>query len=538
MTINQPTERQAVWEIIEEHIESGNGDVPQVEQKSFDDKSVGRSVVDYPPWQERGGFNISPIIFNMALNADEFPAWGVDISGRDKELRAFWHTEPTLASAVYGVSIRNAGMSWRIIGADPKKDPPVKTIKAVETILRNSNRGQGWLPFVVPLMVDLYTQDNGGFIEVIRAEDRPDSPVWNLAHLDAQQCLRTGDPDYPVIYTDRLGVERVLKWYQVIPISEFPSPYEQFHGVQYCAVTRALLAAQILRDIAIYKHEKVSGRFSRSVHIVSGISGDEIRDSIAITNQRADNSGQYRYIDPVIATSIDPTQKVDHVQIDLASLPDAFDEEATMKWYIAQLAMAFGVDYQEFAPLPGGNLGAGGQSQILHMKTRGKGPAIMMRLIQDTINYSGILPTNVLFQYDEMDLSARKDEAEARFTRGKDRSLRVKSGEIDMEAAREMAVKDGDLPEHLVDDITVRQEELEQQGMQQETPNEMNSQAENVEGGTASHEERLKMLSDEEREAALRRRSSWGSVDNRHREQVLEIDVEAARQNLIQRLGG
>ena len=200
------------------------------------------------------------------------------------------------------------------------------------------------------------------------------------AGMVVHNCFRTGDPAAPVIYTDRMGGQHVLKWYQVIALSEMPAADEEAYGTQICAVSRVLRAAQILRSIAIYKYEKVSGQFVRTVHFLSGVTEGEIEDGMAWAREQSMNSGARRYSQPVIIPGIDPSNPLSHVQIDLASLPDAFDEDSTFKWYIAQLALGFGVDYQELAPLPGGNLGSSQQSQILHMKTQGKGPALVMSL--------------------------------------------------------------------------------------------------------------------------------------------------------------
>jgi hypothetical protein len=157
---------------------------------------------------------------------------------------------------------------------------------------------------------------------------------------------------------------------------------------------------------------------------------------------------------------VDPTATLSHVHIDLASLPDNFDEDVSFKWYVAQLAVAFGVDYQEIAPLMTGNLGSSQQSEIMHLKTRGKGPALVMNIFENIIN-SGLIPGNVKFRFLEQDVRAETEKAEARFNRGKDRSLRIKSGELDPKAARQLAVLDGDLPEWLANEVDTRAETQE-----------------------------------------------------------------------------
>lgn len=414
-----------------------------------------QTVVDSPDVRERRS-PTGPIVFNIAEQADEFIPWGYNVKGRDQQLRGFWHTEPILASAVYSMTGHMAVLEWEIVGTDPSKPRPVRTINAVKAMLKSADRGWGWQRFVVKLMTDIYTQDNGGFIEIIRSRNRPDSPVLGIAHLDSMRCQRTGDPEVPVIYTDRYGREHKMNYWNIQTIEDMPSPVESMYGVQYSAVTRALRSAQIIRDIALYKKEKVSGSFARAIHLISGVTRQNIEDALALANEQVLNQNLTRYRQPVVIPTIDPTAVLNHVKLELASLPDGFDENTTLQWYVAQLAIAFGVDYQEFAPLPGGALGSSQQSEILHLKSRGKGPAMMISNIEHLMNDNGILPANVMLQFKQEDARADSERANARFLRGKDRALRVSSGELDIQGSRQLAIEDGDLSLAVSDEMEKR----------------------------------------------------------------------------------
>ena len=165
---------------------------------------------------------------------------------------------------------------------------------------------------------DGFTQDNGTFVEMIR-EPTADAgspfkneraPVLGIAHLDSNQCTRTGDPKYPVLYTDRDGDVHKMAWWQVIPFSDYPSAIERMNGVGYCAVTRALRVAQIMRSILIFKDEKISGRQYKQIHFVSGVSRQEIKDEITRGQEEANNSGFIRFILPAVLASLDPEKPV------------------------------------------------------------------------------------------------------------------------------------------------------------------------------------------------------------------------------------
>ena len=435
-------------------------EAPLPQTKKFSNEIEQLTVVDTPRAEENTRPS-APLMFMVSSVADTITPWGTSVKQRDTELREFVISEPILSSALYSTSVRNASFEWEIVPTEPEGPDPKNTRRAVTRLLLNSNRGAGWKNLMLKTCGDLYNMDNGAFWEIIRAEDSPTSPVLNLAHLDSMRCYRTGDPEKPVLYLDRFGRYHYLKWYQVVTIEEFPSPIESMFGVQVCAVSRALRAAQILRDIEVYKLEKISGRWAKSIELVGGISKTEIDDAYKLATADLDNRGLQRYGHHIIIPGIDPTNAISHQTIELASLPDQFNFDEEMKWYVAILAMAFGVDYQEFAPLPSGALGSGQQSEILHMKTRGKGPAMVMGLFEHILNNNSLLPSTVKFQFKVHDSQAEESQANSRFLRGKDRALRIQSGELDPIAARQIAIKDGDLPDYLAAEMDERGVEVD-----------------------------------------------------------------------------
>lgn len=398
---------------------------------------------------------ISHLISWIAHQADGFIAWGQQPKARDRQLRQFLPLENGLISAQSIVAARNAALSWRLTGDGP-------TIEAAHEMINNCNYGGGWEQFTLQVSHDLYSTDSGAFVELIREDPRrEDSPVVSFAHMDSLRCYQTGNPEYPVLYEDIDGRMHRMPWHNVIHLLEMPAPIADrgpLYRLQWCAVTRVLRAAQVLRSISQYKDEKVSGRFMRAIHLISGASDTAIRDAIARANANADSAGQEFYIQPAVVSSVDPNKPLQHEQIDMSSLPEGWDEEKSYRIYIMVLAMGYLTDYQEFAPLPGGNLGTSAQSEILHSKSKGKGPGLFQKLFIRMMNGHGILPKNVLFEYDEPDLEARELEDKNAKTRAEARQIRVESGELDAIAAQQIAFEEGDLPEAVYQDLVKRQE--------------------------------------------------------------------------------
>lgn len=391
------------------------------------------SVVQQPlPTIEGGSFIIS-----FANAYDQFHKWGTSIYSRDQQLRDFWITEPMLCSAMFSTVSKYTAFGWNLEG-------PARAAKQVRTMFHDSEHGKGWNSLNMKFLIDTFSQDNGGFLEMVRKEDDPASPVIQLNHLDSGSCFRTGRWDYPVVYRDSFFRLHKLAWYQVIPFEEFPSPIEIRHDLQYCTVTRMLNAAKILRNIEIYKDEKVSGRYTRAIHLVSGVQTQAVKD--AIQGQQMEAYTQ-QYLQPIIIGSINPTANVSATTIDMASLPDGFDEETTMRWYINQLALAFGADYQDFAPLPGGNLGSAHQAQVLHLKSRGKGPALYMSSLEHIFNFHGVVPRTVNFAFGEQDVALDAEMEELRKLRAETLKILVDGLIYTPQVARQILMDSGDLDE-------------------------------------------------------------------------------------------
>ena len=399
-------------------------------------------VIEQPPQGSipGAGMGVGNLIINVASAADTIVPWGPSPKQRDNQLRGFWPTEPIFASALFTTVAQYTAFPWALIG-------PHRTVRLAQDMLSGVEFGQGWESLMEPFLIDYFTQDNGAFIEVVRTDDSPTAPVISLNHLDANKCERTGRYQTPVIYTDRNGSRHTLKWYNVIAMSEFPSPIEEAFGVGYSALTRVLRSAQIMRDVGIVNHEKASGRFTRQVHLVGGVQTRIIEDAMAQKQAAADAQGFLRYIQPLIVASLDPTSRISKETIDLASIPEEYDEQKSLQTYITILAMAFGGDYQSYAPLPGGGLGTATQAKVLNMKSRGKGPGLFMKHLERIFNFQGILPRTVTFKFGEQDVAAQMEQTELRRSRALEREIRIRSGEITTEVARQLAVDAGDLDE-------------------------------------------------------------------------------------------
>jgi len=423
----------------------------------FPEDALKSTIQKFPDADQAWPGGGSIFTWNIATSADAITPWGRNVAQRDRQLRDFWPTETYLAGTVASTSFRNATLDWEIRGTSQK------VIQSVTDTLNAAIAGDsfGWVNYMLKFSQDLFTQDNGAFIELIRepTEDAASpfknerAPVLGIAHIDANQCTRTGDPEYPVLYTDRNGDVHKIAWYNIIPFSDYPSAIERMNGVGYCAVTRALRVSQIMRSIMIFKDEKISGRQYKQIHFVSGVSRQEIRDELVRGQEEANNSGFIRFILPAVLASLDPEKPVSVASIDLANLPDGFDFDVEMRWYISGLALAFGIDYQELAPLPGGNIGSSSQSMILHRKTSGKGPGVRMRSLTEAFHNYGVLPRGYTMRFNDKDEQEELERQEVRTKAMEEMAIAVNQGIFSPEAAAKDLVRRGILEKEAIEGL-------------------------------------------------------------------------------------
>lgn len=417
-----------------------------IPENQYPKDALKRSVQEQPVMADIPGAGTMLFTWNIASATDTIQQWGRNVTIRDRQLRDFWPTEPYLAGAVGNVAFGKASLQWEITGPD-------RVSQAVTDMLKGAISGDtfGWTPFMLRFCQDLYTADNGAFIELIRdpgmdANSRfkgENAPVIGIANLDSGACIRTGRMDYPVLYTDIEGKVHKMAWYQVIPFADFPSPIQSMHGVGYCSVSRILRMSQIMRSIMVYKDEKVSGRHFKQIHFVSGVSRQDIKDEMVRGQEDANNMGLVRFIQPSILASLDPEKPVSTATIDLASLPDGFDYDTELKWYINGLSLAFGVDYQEFAPLPAGNMGSSQQSQILDRKGAGKSHAAFMQRLTEAFKNYGVLPRVCEMTFQDRDEQEALERQTVRTKAMEEAAIAVNSGILTAEAAAQDLVKRG-----------------------------------------------------------------------------------------------
>jgi hypothetical protein len=404
------------------------------------EQSVAQSFQTAPK-AEQGAF----LLHWLVRSGMNVPAWWSP--ARDVALRSFWKTSDHVSGTLYTMQSKMTSIPFRVLARDPSNKEDVRRAEQwTDRLQSGAEWGEGWVTFFARWVEDLLTQDNGAFAEIIGAGP-PDGPIVGtpvtVRHLDAARCQRTGDPRYPVIYHDITGKMFKVHYSRLLSSSQMTSPAQEMFGVGFCAVSRAINSAQALVDILTYKQEKLGSRPRRAVAVTrGGLDPEDVKKAFDMVESEMDSQGLSRYSKiALVGDSSIPEAAID--MIDMASLPDGFDQETDFNLGVAILALAFGLDARELAPaLVSGATRA--DALLQHLKQRGKGPGQIIQTTEQLFDFR-VLPRYLQLVFDFQDDEQDRQAAETKEVRSRRWRTSIDSHALDERVSRQQMIEVGDL---------------------------------------------------------------------------------------------
>lgn len=291
---------------------------------------------------------------------------------------------------------------------------------------------------------DYLTTDNGSFIEVIRQSNARGAKVVGLRHLDSLRCYRTGDTRRPVIYLDRAGEHHLLNDYDVVMFSDMPSPRAEYMGYGVSAARRAFEVILKLTAIETYVREKVSGTRNLAIHIVNGITPQQLEGALVSTESAQRGKGYVVYKGSTIIPMIkDEPPSV--VTIPLAEIPDGFSADEERRDAYLRYANALGVFVGEIQPLSGQGLGTGQQAVVGQEVSEGRGLASWRKSFEHAITHE-VFPEQVSFYFAVADDKDRKSRAETLSAWANALKTLIDTQAITAQQALNVLVDEGEMP--------------------------------------------------------------------------------------------
>lgn len=418
--------------------------------------------------QERATQAVEPGIGYMLLSqvGSLAPPWWSE--SRDIYLGREWPKCPLFAGAVYNIAAKLATIHPIIEPRDPSsKAQRDQAERATIALYEGAEFGRGWLEFASKWYPARWTQDNGSFAEVLGRGPK-DGPIvgmpTGIANLDSQRCQRTGNPMWPVLYTQQgTGKRFKLHHTRVIFSAQLPSGRDEMNGVGYSWLSRVLDIAQGIVDDLTYKTEKLGRRPKRAILVGKKMSVSQVNAAFTMADEAADNAGLRRVsMIPVVANETAADVGIDLV--DLASLPDGFswESDVTIGMYIIALTGGFPVRWMWPATAAGATKA---DALLQHMATAMSGAAHELGTLQlllggsekGMVHQSGkFLPPSLKIRFDIQDDWMDQVQAEIQNTRSQSRERNLVDGAITVRVGREQMLQVGEITQ-----AQFRQMELE-----------------------------------------------------------------------------
>lgn len=319
--------------------------------------------------------------------------------------------------------------------------------KAIES---NSEMKKGFQETFKKFLFDYLTCDNGAFAMILGFGPVTGPIVGRalgLLHLSSKRCIRTSNPEYPVVYLHTDNKRYKIHYTRILSMVNLSAPEPELHGVGMCPVSLCLDATRELNDISLFSQEKFGSRPQRQIlYVKQGMQIEQIRTAMGRTEQSLDSESLSRFSKTLFLAPKSAGGKLELDKIDLASIPDGFNRQEVTILNMAIIAASFGLDLPDLALA----VGLAGQTRSVaetqHHKGLGKGVAEFIHTFSKLLT-ERFLPSYLEARFDYVD--DRQDEQAAKIVaqRSTARTRDIMGGVLTPRIARRHMVQHGELTE-------------------------------------------------------------------------------------------
>ena len=233
------------------------------------------------------------------------------------------------------------------------------------------------------------------------------------------------------------------------------------YRVGFCWTSRIAEVAQNLIDIATYKQEKMGSRPQRAIMVTKGgLDPEDVESSFMAAQLAMDNQSLSRFAKIVVMGNRD-SPEADLSMIDLASLPEGFDEQQSITLAMFTIALTGGVPPRWL--WPASETGATkADAMYQHVAGLTGGPGATLQMLAGALGGSErgkqhtsgkFLPPSLKIVFDFQDDEQDRMQAEVQKTRSEQRERDLNSAVITTRVAREQARQAGDISEAQFEDM-------------------------------------------------------------------------------------
>lgn len=338
----------------------------------------------------------------------QLPEWGQPL--RQLRLRQLYYNDMNslVTSAIQQLVRRIKQTPWTLVGG------PTLT-RQYQSLMQESEFGDGFDTLMSKLLVDYYTLDCGAFLEIV-GPGQPHTPLRGkpvgLVALDALRCYVTGNRTWPVFYrSHRTNKLHKLHWTRVQRLVDMPTPDPFYRGLGLCALSRASTVAQAQILLMRHEIENLADQPANGIITFAGVAREKLLSALGNYNDSRENNTQPILRNLLQLTSTDPANPVKVEVTPFSNLPEGYTQDEVIRNHVNLLALALGVDPQDLWPLASKSMGSGLQSEVLHAKGQGKAYGDTLSLLTRVFNIS-VLPKSLELRFKPRDGEREQQDAD------------------------------------------------------------------------------------------------------------------------------
>lgn len=331
------------------------------------DTALRQTVQELPDARKHNGATAGEFWSVEVERADVLPAWGT----RQRERWLRWYDRQNYNTLWQGAS---AGLVKKF-AATPSELKGGKILSHYfDDVLRYAQFGKGQRTLKKLVARDYLRFDGGAYVEVIAPGNplkAPTGRLTGLAHLDSYMCMSTGDPVYPVLYTDRKGKQHLMHHTRVLHFVDMPDGDQNNPGYGLCALSRAI--AVVERQILMNRYVVTSldDKPPPGMYLVGGLTKSQWNARWQEYRQEQATDERPTWGKAITFHGVDADHAPTITPVTFSNPPEKFDYKVYVELDVHEFALAIGVDIQDLWELTSGNLGSQGQSEVQHAKSRG-----------------------------------------------------------------------------------------------------------------------------------------------------------------------
>lgn len=304
-----------------------------------------------------------------------------------------WLGQSVITSVVHGL----AAKKWTIKGK--------RKVEAFQNVCLYADMGAGWVSFLEKVIAPYCYQDIGGWVEIV-APGNPNRPptgaVVGVKSLDPLRVTPTGDPDFPILYTNTAGELHRMHRTRVYQFVDMHSPNESRPGYGLSALSRAAAITHQQVWMAAYVNASLDDKPKPGINVFSNINKPQWDMLVASWRDQQLRDEKPPLGDSINLFSTDPQFPAKVESVKFSEPPQNFNYKDYTEIQANAWALAIGTDPNNIWRRTSGGLGSGNESEVAHSQQGSRTDGLIAAEFERFMN-TAVLPDYLTFAFEERD---------------------------------------------------------------------------------------------------------------------------------------